>query len=64
MSDSVFVSANEGKVEVAVGPGNTIFSASTAKELSLFENIPMMWVRSKDRLHHRNQIRRGHCCRR
>ncbi len=34
MSESVFVSANEGKVEINVGPGNTVGSAATAKELS------------------------------
>ena len=40
MTKNVFISANNGRIEVAVGPGNTIGSAGTPEELSnlLYDN--------------------------
>ena len=34
MSKSVFISANNGEIEVAIGPGNTVGSAGTPEALS------------------------------
>ena len=34
MSKSVFINANNGRVEVSIGPGNTVGSAGTPEELS------------------------------
>ena len=34
MTKNIFISANDGKVEVNVGPGNTVGIAATPEELS------------------------------
>ena len=39
MSKSVFISANNGEIEVAIGPGNTVGSAGTPEALSIKDSI-------------------------